>query len=139
MEKSFPEDEFKTYRRESFSEQQLQTYLLQHYKRLDLLPFIGDHYLFKMQSYSHSGNWFREIGFPEESIKWYKAFFEYYNANFTKLPPEEKYNLVEIITYSYGIQADNYARMGQLDSAALQHKNNIIKLFYNYNFLYLRD
>ncbi len=125
MSESFPENEFKTYRRESFTEQQLQTYLLQHYKRLDLLPFIEDHYLFKMQSYLHSGNWFREIGFPEESIKWYKAFFEYYDANFKKLSPEEKYNLVEIITYSYGIQADNYARIGQLDSAALQHKKNI--------------
>lgn len=127
MEQLFPEDDFKTYRRESFSEQQLQTYLLQHYKRLDLLPFIDneDHYLFKMQSYLHSGNWFREIGFPIESIKWYKVFFEYYNTNFKKLSPEEKYNLVEIITYSYGIQADNYARIGQLDSAALQHKKNI--------------
>lgn len=125
MSKSFPENEFKTYRRESFTEQQLQTYLIQHYQRLDLLPFIEGHYLFKMQSYLHSGNWFREIGFPEESIKWYKAFFEYYDANFKKLSPDEKYNLVEIITYSYGIQADNYARIGQLDSAALQHKKNI--------------
>ena len=125
MEASFPEDEYKTYRRESFSEQQLQTYLLQHFKRLDLLPFIEDHYLFKMQSYLHSGNWFSQIGFPKESIKWYKSFFEYYNANFKKLLPEERYNLVEIITYSYGMQADNYARIGQLDSAALQHKKNI--------------
>ncbi|OBX24064.1 MULTISPECIES: hypothetical protein [Bizionia] len=125
MSESFPENEFKTYRRESFTEQQLQTYLFQHYQRLDLLPFIEDHYLFKMQSYLHSGNWFREIGFPEESIKWYKAFFEYYDANFKKLSPDEKYNLVEIITYSYGIQADNYARIGQLDNAALQHKKNI--------------
>lgn len=64
MEASFPEDDFKTYRRKSFSEKQLQTYLSQHFKRLDLLKHINGNHAFKMYSYLHSGNWFREIGFP---------------------------------------------------------------------------
>jgi hypothetical protein len=132
MEEVFPEDAFKTYRRESFSEQQLQTYLSQHFQRLDLLPLIDGHYAFKMQSYLHSGNWFREIGFPRESIKWYKAFFEFYVENSNNLTVDEKAELVEMITYSYSIQADNYAKIGELDSAALQHKKNI-EFIKNYN------
>lgn len=125
MEASFPEDDFKTYRRVSFSEKQLQTYLSQHYERLDLLPLIKDHHAFKMHSYLHSGNWFREIGFPKESIKWYRAFFDYYNAHEQDLTLEEKEELIEMVTYAYSIQADNYAKIGQLDSAAIMHKNNI--------------
>tara|TARA_R110002049_G_scaffold85844_6_gene218270 strand:- start:1367 stop:2482 length:1116 start_codon:yes stop_codon:yes gene_type:complete len=125
MEQSFPENDFKTYRRESFSEQQLQTYLIQLFQRLDLLPFIEGHYFFKMHSYLHSGNWFKELGFPEESIKWYKAFFNYYNKYEDYLSDNEKQELVEMITYSYSMQAYNYAKIGQLDSVALEHKKNI--------------
>ncbi|WP_191859571.1 tetratricopeptide repeat protein [Hanstruepera ponticola] len=125
MEESFPEDAFKTYRRDSFSEQQLQAYLSQHFQRLDLLPLIKDQHAFKMHSYLHSGNWFREIGFPKESIKWYRAFFDYYNTHEQDLTPEEKEELIEMVTYAYSIQADNYAKTGQLESAATMHKKNI--------------
>ena len=68
MSSSFPEDNIKTYRRESFNDQQLQTYLGRHFRRLDLLPQIKGRPLFVLDSYLHSGNWFREIGFPKESI-----------------------------------------------------------------------
>jgi len=125
MSKSFPENEFKTYRRESFTEQQLQTYLFQHYQRLDLLPYIEKQHIFKLNSYLHSGNWFREIGFPEESIKWYRKFFNYYANHEQDLTKTDKQELVEMITYSYSNQADNYAKIGQLDSAAIEHKKNI--------------
>lgn len=125
MELSFPENEYKTYKRESFSEQQLQTYLSQHFQRLDLLPLIEGHHYFKIQNYLHSGNWFRQIGFPKESIKWYKVFFEYYNQHQQDLSFSEKYALVKMQTYSYGILAENYANVGYLDSAALEHKKNI--------------
>lgn len=125
MEKSFSVTDYKTFRRESFSEQQLQTYLSQLFKRLDLLPKIKDHYAFKLYSYLHAGNWFREIGFPKESIKWYNVFFEYYDTYSNKLPTDTLDKMFEDITYSYGTLADNYARIGKLDSAALVHKKNI--------------
>tara|TARA_R110002033_G_C3813569_1_gene232402 strand:- start:45 stop:530 length:486 start_codon:yes stop_codon:yes gene_type:complete len=114
MEQSFSENDFKTYRRESFSEKQLQNYLIQLFQRLDLLPFIEDHYYFKMHSYLHSGNWFKELGFPEESIKWYSAFFNYYSKYEDYLSDNEKEELVEMITYSHSMQADNYAKIGAL-------------------------
>ena len=126
MELSFPEDEYKTYRRESFTEQQLQTYLSQHYQRLDLLPFIKEQHAFKIHSYLHSGNWFREIGFPHESIKWYQAFFNYYGIHEKQLLTSKKRELVEMIAYAYSIQAGNYAKIGLLDSAAIEHKKSIM-------------
>lgn len=42
MNKAFPENEFKTYSRNSFSKSQLSTYLSQHFQRMDLLPLIDD-------------------------------------------------------------------------------------------------
>jgi tetratricopeptide (TPR) repeat protein len=135
MEASFPVGEYKTFRRESFSEQQLQTYLSQHYTRLDLLPLIDGHYALKMHSYLHAGNWFREVGFPKESIKWYNVLFKYYNTYADKLNIAEKNKLLENMSYSYSIQTDNYARIGKLDSAAVIHKQNI-KFVKDYNNIY---
>lgn len=125
MEESFPANENKTFLRESFSEQQLQTYLSQHYKRLDLLPLIQEHYSFKMHSYLHAGNWFKAMEFSEESIKWYTVFFEYYDLYASKLSAKERDIFFENITYSYSSLADNYARIGKLDSAAIIHEKNI--------------
>lgn len=125
MKQSFPEDEYKTYKRESFTEKQLQTYLSQHFQRLDLLPLIEGHHNFKLHSYLHSGNWFHTIGFPNESIKWYKLFFDYYNKHKQDLTAEEADELVEQIANAYSVQADNYAKIGQLDNAALEHRKGI--------------
>lgn len=125
MEASFSESDYKTFRRESFSEKELQIYLSLHFQRLDLLPFIKDHHDFKMRSYLHAGNWFREIGFPKESIKWYKEFFDYYAKNMQFLTEVEKEELIEMITFSYSMQAANYAEIDQLDSASMVHKKNI--------------
>ncbi|MCX7549579.1 tetratricopeptide repeat protein [Xanthomarina sp. F2636L] len=125
MDQTFPEDEYKTYKRESFSEQQLQTYLSQHFQRLDLLPYIEGRHVFKINNYLHSGNWFRQLGFPKESNKWYKKFFDYYNAHEQDLKTFERDSLVTMIIFSHSILAENYANMGFLDSAALEHKKNI--------------
>ncbi|GGG48026.1 transcriptional regulator [Bizionia arctica] len=125
MEQSFPEDDFKSYRRESFSEQQLQAYLSQHFQRLDLLPSIEGHHGFKLNNYLQSGNWFRQLGFPKESIKWYKVFFDYYNKHTPDLTQFEKDSLVPMQAYSYSELAENYANLGYLDSASLEHKKNI--------------
>ena len=125
MNKSFPEDQYKTYTRASFSEQELESYLSQHFQRLDLLPLIQDHYKFKLYSYLHSGNWFREIGFPKESIKSYKNFFSFYNANEKHLTAEDINGFIELRAYAYDILADNYAKISYIDSSAIQHKINI--------------
>ena len=125
MNESFPEDQYKTYRRPSFSEQELESYLSQHFQRLDLLPLIQDHYSFKLHSYLHSGNWFREIGFPKESIKSYKDFFFYYQVNEKDLTAEEINEFIELRAYAYDILADNYAKISYIDSSAIQHKINI--------------
>lgn len=125
MEQSFSENEFKTYRRESFSEQELQSYLTKHFQRLDLLPYIKGRHAFKLNSYLHSGNWFKEIGFPKSSIKWYNTFFDYYNEKIDSLSVAEKEGLVKMIAYSYSVQANNYAEIGELTNAALTHKKNI--------------
>ncbi|WP_308992782.1 hypothetical protein QLS71_016035 [Mariniflexile litorale] len=132
MTKSFPEDNIKTYRRTSFTEQQLETYLSQHYQRLDLLPFIKGHHAFKLQSYLHSGNWFKEIGFPQASIASYKDFLLYYNANASHLTLDEAKALVPLRAYAYDILAANYAKLSFLDSAAITHKINI-KFIEQYN------
>ncbi len=125
MEQSFPENEYKTYRRDSFSEQELQFYLTKHFQRLDLLPYIDGEHAFKMHSYLHSGNWFKEIGFPKSSIKWYNIFFEYYDEKKDSLTVLEKEELNVKITYAYSVQASNYAKFGQLINADLVHKKNI--------------
>lgn len=125
MEQTFPSGNTKTFQRNSFSEQQLQDYLAQHYTRLDLLPMIEEHYLFKMHSYLHAGNWFRQIGFPNESIKWYNVFFKYYNENVSQLTQKEKDDLFQNVAFSYDSLADNYAKVNKLDSAAIFHQKNL--------------
>lgn len=125
MELAFPEDEFITFRRESFSEAQLQTYLSQHFQRMELLHSIDNYHNFKLHSYLHSGNWFKQLRFPKESVVWYSKFFKYYSKYKSQLTSDERAALVEMITYSYSMQAENYAKIGFLDSAAIQHKQNI--------------
>ena len=125
MEKSFPEDDFKTYRRESFSENQLQIYLSQLFQRMDLLKQIEGNHLFKMESYLHSGNWFKDMGFPKESIKWCNTFLNYYHNHKEDFTEKEKSHLTELISYVYSIQAESYAKIGDFHSAQLEHKRNI--------------
>ena len=125
MEVDFPENEYKTFRRESFSEAQLQTYLSQHFQRMELLNSIEQHHNFKLQSYLHSGNWFMQLRFPKESIQWYRKFFTYYSKHEDKLTTSERSGLVHMVSYSYSVQAENYAKIGYLDSAKIQHKRNI--------------
>jgi tetratricopeptide (TPR) repeat protein len=134
MQVDFPENDYKTFRRESFSESQLQTYLAQHFQRMELLDAIENHHDFKLHSYLHSGNWFMQLRFPKESIKWYRKFFAYYSENKAKLSGLEEEELVEMITYSYSVQAENYAKIGYLDSAKNQHIQNI-KFIEPYTFI----
>jgi hypothetical protein len=122
---SFPEDDIKTFRRSSFSELQLQNYLSLHFRRLDLLSSIEDHHSFILDSYLHSGNWFREVGFPKESIKSYLDFFDYYQKNETFLTSEELKKQIRMYTYGHSMLAESYAKLGLLDCATLQHKENM--------------
>jgi len=122
---TFPEDDIKTFRRSSFSELQLQNYLSLHFRRLDLLSSIKDHHSFILDSYLHSGNWFREVGFPKESIKSYLDFFDYYQKNESLLTSEELKKYIEMRSYGRSMLAESYAKLGVLDSAAIQHKENI--------------
>tara|TARA_R110002049_G_scaffold228528_1_gene400660 strand:- start:1219 stop:2982 length:1764 start_codon:yes stop_codon:yes gene_type:complete len=122
----FPENDIKTFRRASFSETQLQTYLSRQFKRLDLLQYIEGHHSFVLDSYLHSGNWFKEIGFPKESTKSYLDFFKYYKKNEHYLTPTEKREkYIEMRCYARSILAENYAKLGILDSADVQHKKNM--------------
>lgn len=125
MAESFPEDDYKTFRRSSFSEQQLQTYLSQHFTRMDLLPYIEEKPIFVLYAYLSSANWFREIGFYAQSNEYYKRFFEYYEAHGVELPPQEKINYLELRSFARGVMADNYAKLSLLDSASIQHQKNI--------------
>jgi tetratricopeptide (TPR) repeat protein len=125
MASSFPEDDMKTYSRESFSQKALEKYLLRHFQRMDLLPYIEGHHPLKLNSFLHSGNWFKQIGLPKESINYYKQFFDYYKKNEPNLIDADKYNYVSLINYSHSMLAENYVKLGLMDSAAVQHKINI--------------
>ncbi len=125
MEASFPANEYRTFQRESFSEQQLQNYLSLHFKKLDLLPLIKEHHVFKLHHYLHAGNWFKTMEFYGESIKWYTAFFDYYELNADKLTAKERDQFFQEITYSYSSLADTYAKVGKFESAELIHEKNI--------------
>lgn len=125
MESSFPEDDIKTYSRESFSQSQLEKYLSQHFQRMDLLRFIEDHHTLKLYAYLHSGNWFKAIGFPKESIKSYESFFEYYKKHEDDLTPIERENFLVMRFFAHGVLAENYANVGLMDSAAKQHQINM--------------
>ncbi|RKE95363.1 helix-turn-helix transcriptional regulator [Ichthyenterobacterium magnum] len=125
IEATFPQNEMRTFRRESFSESQLKMYLTQHFKRLDLIPHIKDNHVLKLDTYLHSANWFRLIGMPKESINSYKIFFEYYDTNEQNLTNAEKKAYLKMRTFGYDMLADNYAKVSYLDSAAIQHKFNI--------------
>ncbi|WP_157943834.1 MULTISPECIES: tetratricopeptide repeat protein [Arenibacter] len=122
---SFPENDIRTFRRSSFSGTQLQRYLSMHFKRMDLLSKIKGHYTVIMDSYLHSGNWFMQIGFPKESIKSYLEFFEYYKLHENELLASERETYIEMRNYAHSILAENYAQLGLLDSAAIQHKINM--------------
>ena len=122
---SFPEDDIKTYRRSSFSESELQRYLSLHFQRLDLLKYIDGHHTFILDSYLHSGNWFREVGFPKESIKSYLDFFDYYKKNERHLSQGELKKYIEMRTYGRSVLAESYAKLGVMDSAEVHHKANM--------------
>ncbi|MFL0352589.1 transcriptional regulator [Xanthomarina sp. GH4-25] len=125
MDESFSENDIKTFRRESFSEKQLQVYLSQHFKRMDLLPYIEGHYNLKLNRYMHSGNWFREIGFPKESIKSCEDFFKYYRTIEDKATESEKKAFLEMITFTHSMLAIGYSKLGMFDLANAEHKKNI--------------
>ena len=125
IERNFPKNEMKTFQRASFSEKQLKDYLSNHFKCLDLLSKITGHHSLKLDFYLHYGNWFREIGFPKESIKAYKRFFKYYGAHEKDLTIVEIDNYLEMQSYASGILAENYAKLGKLDSAEYEHKSNL--------------
>lgn len=122
---TFPEDDIKTFRRASFTESQLESYLSLHFQRLDLLNYIEDHYSFILDSYLHSGNWFREVGFPKESIKSYLDFFDFYEKNESHLTQKELKKYIKMRTYGHAMLAESYAKLGLLDNAAVQHKKNM--------------
>lgn len=125
MAKSFPEDDFKTYKRTSFTEQQLEIYLSQHFQRLDLLPFIKNRPAFVINAYLHSGNWFQAIGFYKESIASYNDLFHYYEIHHKELSADEIEGFVGVISYARGILAENYAKINNVDSASIHHIRNI--------------
>lgn len=121
----FPEDDMKTYRRASYSDSQLQTYLSLHFKRLDLIKYIEGHQKFILDSYLHSGNWFREVGFPKESIKSYLDFFDYYQKNEQFLTTTERDSFQEMRSYARSLLAESYAKLGLLKDATFQHQKNL--------------
>ena len=125
MNEEFPVDDIKTYTRDSFSEIQLKKYLSLQYRRLDLLPQIEGHYYLKIQSFLDAGNWFYQVGFPKESIKWYNQFLKFYANNESKLSSKEKKSLIEMRNHAYSLLAANYAKLSVLDSAEYAHKTNI--------------
>lgn len=125
IEASFPQNEMRTFRRESFSELQLKTYLTQHFKQLDLIPYIKGNHALKIDTYFHSANWFKLIGMPKESINSFKAFFTYHDANEQHLTAAKKKSYLDMRTFGYDMLAANYAKVSYLDSAATQHKFNI--------------
>lgn len=133
---SFPEDEIKTYSRESFSQSELETYLSQHFQRIDLLHFINGHHILKLEAYLHSGNWFRLIGFPKESIKSYQNFFEYYKQYEKDLSATDRENYLVMRFLGHSSLAENYANLGMLDSATNQHRTNIAFTKAHYNVYY---
>lgn len=122
---SFPEDDIKTFRRSSFNETQLEKYLSMHFKRMDLLSHIKGHHIFVLNSYLHSGNWFKAIGFPKESIKSYQSFFLHYQLVEHELSEEDKNGFNVMRFFAHGILAENYANLGQMDSAEQQHQLNM--------------
>ena len=126
MNKAFPESEYKTFTRASFSETQLETYLKQHFERLDLLKIlVNEHKTLKLDGYLHSGNLFGGIGFTKESIKSYKAFFDYYKSIENELTEAEINDYLVRRKVVYSLLAENYAKIGSLDSAAMIHKTYI--------------
>ncbi|WP_225036456.1 transcriptional regulator [Winogradskyella sp. SM1960] len=132
---AFPDNAIRTFRRASFSDAEMQKYLSLHFKRLDVLNHIEGHTKFVLDSYLHSGNWFREVGFPKESIKSYLDFFRYYETHENELTSIEREGFLEMRSYARSILAESYAKLGLLDSAALQHKTNIA-FSKNLNYIY---
>jgi len=92
---------------------------------MDLLSQIEGHYVFVLNSYLHSGKWFKAIGFPKESIKSYKTFFRHYKLVESELSQEDQNGFNVMRFFAHGILAENYANLGQLDSAEKQHQLNM--------------
>lgn len=117
MNNAFPEDDYRTYRRNNFTDNELQQYLTQLFKLQDLLPKINGQHELKLNNYLHSGNWFFKIGFAKQSIDSYKAFFAYYKLHEKDLSPKVIKSYIEMKNYAYTLLAQNYIRLDYLDSA----------------------
>lgn len=117
MNRAFPEDDYRTYRRNYFTDSELQMYLTQLFKLQDLLPKIHEQHTLKLDYYLHSGNWFFKIGFPRQSIDAYKAFFAYYKKHKKDLPRQVKTDYIDMINYAYSLLAENYSKLNYPDSA----------------------
>lgn len=125
MNRAFPEDEFRTYKRDYFTKNELQRYLTQLFHLQDLLSKIDGHHELKLNTYLHSANWFYKIGFAKQSLESYKAFFAYYKQHEKDLSPKAIKEYIVMRNYGYSIMAENYSRLHYPDSAKQTHLTNI--------------
>ncbi|KFB02003.1 hypothetical protein IA57_03845 [Mangrovimonas yunxiaonensis] len=125
MNRTFPEDDFKTYRRTSFTEAQLQTYLSQYYQLMDLLNSVTGHHKLKVDTYLHFGYWFHQIEFPQQAITAYNHFFDYSATFSSSLEILDQESYIKKQNYAYSATAEDYAKLNQLDKASQMHLANI--------------
>lgn len=122
---TFPEHELYVSRKSAFTEKELTLYLEQHFERLRLLKQIEQEYRLKLFNYLDVGSWFRRMGMLKESNNLLLDYFEEYEHCKPLLSEKENEPYYNLNIYGRGSLADNYAKLGILDSAEIHHKINV--------------
>lgn len=100
-------------------------YFEYYLQNIDLLSFIKNKHAYVLHGYYNWGYNFRVFGQSKESVKNYIKFFEYYNAHKNELSQDEKTDFFRKVSVAYGFMADEYVKIGEIDSAKVQHIRNI--------------
>jgi DNA-binding CsgD family transcriptional regulator len=96
-----------------------------HLQRLDLISKIKNRHDYVLNFYHNSGYTFRLLGQHRESLKLYRGFFTYYDANEALFSPELKQKYLGERSFDYRGMAVAYQNLALLDSANFVHQKNL--------------
>ncbi|GLR20178.1 helix-turn-helix transcriptional regulator [Portibacter lacus] len=96
-----------------------------HLQRRQLVSKIKDQHEIVLNFYHYSGYDFYLFKLYEESLLAYKEFFKYYEKHVNEFSPEVKEDFRAKRSFDYRGTALAYEKLGHLDSAYLEHQNNL--------------
>lgn len=100
-------------------------YFQYYFQQQDLLSKIEGEPAYVMREYYYAAFNFIHFGLPQESIKNYIAFLDYYDKYKDQLNEKDSAFYHTRVSRAYGFMASQYSKLRQFDSARVQHERNI--------------